>query len=308
MAAIGRLWFDNEIRKGVDMVKMELTEKNLVKVWKKLERESGKWVGANAVCQEMGVVQNRVRDFLQEKGFDGFNEFKSHHGIKQCPQESKSEYTSNKLLEKYDRVVTKYKKIPTFMKIKSMIRIPDSTFKKKFGNKEGIVTAYEKWLKKNKPNSRNLKIVETFLKAEDKPAKLTTAAKKQSDISPSVYQKIRGKRTYGKPLGFRHMIYEPTCEQGVVFLFGMISEELGFSIEGVWQEFHDCEAKRIINRTTGEQQQVRIEFEAKSRDFIAHGHDPKKCDLIICWKNNWKDCPIDVLDLSKAIKELPTRP
>ena len=29
-----------------------------------------------------------------------------------------------------------------------------------------------------------------------------------------------------------------------------------------------------------------IEFELFASNFIAHGHDPDKCDYIICWEND----------------------
>jgi hypothetical protein len=32
-----------------------------------------------------------------------------------------------------------------------------------------------------------------------------------------------------------------------------------------------------------------------------HGHDPKKCDVLVCWRHNWKECPeeIGLVELSK---------
>ncbi|HEY2168933.1 MAG TPA: hypothetical protein VGJ30_04865, partial [Candidatus Angelobacter sp.] len=48
-------------------------------------------------------------------------------------------------------------------------------------------------------------------------------------------------------------------------------------------------------------QRVRIEFEYESRNFLAHMHPAAHCDLIVCWKHNWKDCPIEVLELSKLV-------
>lgn len=45
--------------------------------------------------------------------------------------------------------------------------------------------------------------------------------------------------------------------------------------------------------------EIVIEFEIRNRNFAKQGHDPNKCDLIVCWKHDWKDCPkrIDVLEL-----------
>jgi len=41
---------------------------------------------------------------------------------------------------------------------------------------------------------------------------------------------------------------------------------------------------------------VRCEVEYESKNFIAHRHDPKGCDLVICWLHNAK-LPLPVLEL-----------
>jgi hypothetical protein len=40
--------------------------------------------------------------------------------------------------------------------------------------------------------------------------------------------------------------------------------------------------------------------------FKLHGHDPKKCDVIVCWVHNWPECPkhIEVIELSKVVREM----
>ena len=48
------------------------------------------------------------------------------------------------------------------------------------------------------------------------------------------------------------------------------------------------------------------EFEMNSSDFEAHGHDPKECDMIICWKDDWEKKPINlkVVELRKELEEI----
>ena len=48
-------------------------------------------------------------------------------------------------------------------------------------------------------------------------------------------------------------------------------------------------------------QRVRIEFEFESRNFKKHKHRKDKCGVIVCWKHTWKDCPLDVVELSELI-------
>jgi hypothetical protein len=93
----------------------------------------------------------------------------------------------------------------------------------------------------------------------------------------------------------------PANEMGVMILFGMLAGELGFQIEAVQGKYPDIEAKRQIQ--PGKWQRVRMEAEYESRNFALHGHDPAKCDIIVCWRHNWVKCPkeIEVIELSRIV-------
>lgn len=98
--------------------------------------------------------------------------------------------------------------------------------------------------------------------------------------------------------------YEPVNEMGVMVLFSMLAQRLGFVIESVQSGFPDCQAR--IEVEPGRWQHFRVEFEYESLQFKKHGHDPSQCDLIVCWRHNWKNCPpnLQVLELSKIVKNL----
>ena len=108
----------------------------------------------------------------------------------------------------------------------------------------------------------------------------------------------------GPPIRPCGLAYEPVNEMGVLALFCMLSRQLGFVIESVQSGFPDCEAKMEVE--PGRWQHFRIEFEYESRNFKDHRHDPGKCDLIVCWRHNWKDCPpnLQVLELSKVMRQM----
>ena len=110
--------------------------------------------------------------------------------------------------------------------------------------------------------------------------------------------------TYGDPLDFPTLRHEPVNEQGVVLLFGMLAKDLGYVVESVQAGFPDCEAKRLIGPQRW--QRVHIEFEFESRNYRDHGHPLTGCDVIVCWRHNWEDCPahIEVLELCTRIKSL----
>ena len=117
-------------------------------------------------------------------------------------------------------------------------------------------------------------------------------------------EKLENRTIYGEPINFRGLRHEPVNEQGVVFLFGMVAKDIGYLVEAIQGSYPDCEAKRQISR--GKWQPVQIEFEYESKNFMEHGHDPKKCDVIVCWAHNWEECPIDieVIALSEIIQKL----
>ena len=33
-------------------------------------------------------------------------------------------------------------------------------------------------------------------------------------------------------------------------------------------------------------------------------HEARDCDLIVCWKRFWEDCPLEVLELSKLMDKI----
>jgi len=120
------------------------------------------------------------------------------------------------------------------------------------------------------------------------------------------YPPLDHRPIYGQPMDFRGLRHEPVNEQGVVLLFGMVAKELGYTVEAVQSGFPDCEAKRQI--APQRWQRVHLEFEFESRNFRDHGHSLAGCDVIVCWRHNWPDCPphIEILELSSLIKSLPT--
>jgi hypothetical protein len=81
----------------------------------------------------------------------------------------------------------------------------------------------------------------------------------------------------------------------VIFLFGCLYKHLNF--QGILighEEAGDLDALAFLD-----EEDVIIEFEAYSSNFKREGHDASKCNLIVCWEHDWKECPenIDVLEL-----------
>ena len=117
-------------------------------------------------------------------------------------------------------------------------------------------------------------------------------------------QRRKDEVSFGAPLNLFALRYEPVNENGVIYLFGILAERLGFSTEAVRAAFPDCIAKRQVGEK--DWRNVRIEFEYESRNFREHGHDPEGCDMIVCWNHNWAECPpgLEVVALSEEIRKV----
>jgi len=144
--------------------------------------------------------------------------------------------------------------------------------------------------------------------AAAQPQEADTAAIAMEEARAEAYPVKVGVRKdraiMGPPFDASRLTNAPMNELGVVFLFGMMAAELGFQVESLQGRFPDCEAKREVH--PGKWQRSRIEFEYESKNFALHGHDPRGCDVIVCWRHNWAECPegIEVVELSSVIQSL----
>lgn len=112
----------------------------------------------------------------------------------------------------------------------------------------------------------------------------------------------------GDLINFRGLVYAPLNENGVVFLFGKVLDDLHMYVEEIKPGFPDCVARRFTGKGW---ERVTIEFEFMSSSFKSHGHDPEDCDIIVCWEHDWKGCPLEVIELKSEIlsmKNWPVRP
>ena|SRR5579859_1872175 len=116
------------------------------------------------------------------------------------------------------------------------------------------------------------------------------------------HRAVTGSPIYGRPMFSYPLIHAPINENGVLLLFGMVAERLGYAVARVKAEFPDCDAFRELG--PNKWQPLRIEFEYESRNYLIHKHPLLGCDLIVCWKHNWPECPIEVLELEKVVNAL----
>jgi hypothetical protein len=161
-----------------------------------------------------------------------------------------------------------------------------SVYRKRWGGWAAAVGAFREWVERHEPAFPYI----------DELRRHRGRAPRRAPLPPP------GDRHYGPHLAFRALQHAPLNEAGVVFLFGLLAEDLGFMVDALRNDFPDCEARRRVENGA-RWVPIRIEFEFRSRNFRHHGHDPAGCDLVVCWEHDWPDCPLEVLELKSAVEQ-----
>jgi hypothetical protein len=186
-------------------------------------------------------------------------------------------------------------RIPTLMELANRAAHDSKSYADKFGGyprfKELAITYLLESSKVSDPTVAELFRSELVkLKGRGKPVK-------KSEIRP---------HGHGRILGFRQFEYVPTYEQEVVAIFVEVAGELGFRIKSIREEFPDCMAQKKDPKSRRDRwHDCLIEFEWTSSNYVTDGHPIDGCDLIVCWKHDWANCPVQVLELESKINELP---
>jgi hypothetical protein len=213
----------------------------------------------------------------------------------------------------------KYSSADILSEIARVVRLPDAKLTTFFFEEHSqmslwsCVRPFGGWIKALEAASHQLdpeREGELLSRIRAYTARATTAARATqpvADCTPSLRPITDGDGLmYGDLIRFRGLEHAPVNELGVILLFGMICDELGYVVEMVKQGFPDCLAKRQVR--PGMWQRVRIEFEFRARKFCTHRHNPEQCDVIVCWENDWPDCPIEVVELRSASQRLALAP
>ena len=274
----------------------KLTREAIIEAAKRAATETDGPISRVGFVRLSGISQDYIYRLFPE---GGWSEVKRLAGLERHPKDNES-LSDDELLAEYHRVASELGRIPTWPLFVSKASVSDDTVRKRFGGLQGTLKRYREWLEKTAPDSPMLNQLQLKSKHEmpTPPVSQQTALPKQM-----VWSKGDGPQ-FGPPINFRGLRHAPINEQGVVFLFGMVSYELGFIVEAIHAAYPDCEAKRCVDDKSQRWQRVRIEFEFYSSNFRDHGHDPSLCDVIVCWEHDWPDCPLEVVELRRVIDEL----
>lgn len=268
---------------------------------RKLATTLGKVPSRSEFVAATGITEHNVLKY-----FAGWRDAVSRAGL--SPHSANTKLDDSQLFEDWAALVRKCRHIPTRDQYRRQGSFSPSAFEKHFGPWSAVPARFREYA-----NGKGQwdDVVALLPLSDSKETEISVAKLNPPEISIGFsakpgfrYAQRGGRPTYGNPIDFRGLRHEPVNEQGVVFLFGMVARELGYMVEAVQTGFPDCEAKRQVS--ANKWQRIRIEFEFESRNFRDHGHSADACDIIICWRHNWLDCPaqLEVLELGTVIKSL----
>lgn len=213
--------------------------------------------------------------------------------------------TAGQLLADWVAVTRKLGTVPTIAQYEQHGRYSQQVFARRWGSWHCVPAALLQFAARNRMQ-RNwqdvIKLAKRHTRDRKKSAPQSTARKATPPMSPNALPAKPRKPSspvYGRPIMMQELATAPINEMGVMFLFGAMAKALGFMVLRIQAEYPDCEALRLCERDRW--RRVRIEFEFESRNFLLHGHDPRDCDLIVCWTHNWPGCPVEVVELSKLV-------
>ncbi|MBI4563326.1 MAG: hypothetical protein HY716_01360 [Planctomycetes bacterium] len=246
-------------------------------------------------------AQSGISEYKATNHFASWNEAVQAAGLD--PNLSNVRIEDEQLLKDWAAVVRILRRIPTVVQFRRHGKHNHRVLEKRFGPWSVMPNKFRELFGSNREYADVIALLPAPTDRAD--AGVPTATVNSEPLVTHRHARPDSRPTYGNPLGFRGLRHEPVNEQGVVFLFGMVAHELGYLVEAVQEGFPDCEAKRQIG--PGKWPRVRIEFEYESRTFRDHGHAVDGCDIVVCWRHNWPECPphLEVVELSSVIKSLP---
>ncbi len=255
------------------------------------------------VAELLGKEYLTTDDFDQIATFSSYRVTKArgswHKALKEANLEVspnyKRELSTEELADAFLNAVNELDKIPSLVQLARRSSYASDTLSRNRGGykkfKEMIV---DHLLMSNRfllDSTKTILIQEQLRLAETAPDKHSA-----ENVKPAHYQ--------GRTLNFRAFTYAPTSEHDVVQMFGAVAHEIGFEIIGNRSAFPDCEARRRVTANRERYEKCLIEYEFSSSDYKRHKHSVTGCDLIVCWKHDWSNCPIEVLELESEIKKL----
>ena len=197
-------------------------------------------------------------------------------------------------------IVRKLKKLPSLSEYEYVSSYSNTPLTSRYGGWTKVPAAMKEFAEKRGLAEEWSDVVKIITEEEQEQAEKAKSAGPATGPRKGA-PVLMNQPIYGPMMRPYPMTHGPTNEDGVIFLFGAMAEDLGYVVMRIQGAFPDCEALRVIDGNLN--QRVRVEFEHQSRNFVIHGHDVCGADMIVCWEHNWPECPIEVLELKEEVRK-----
>jgi hypothetical protein len=267
----------------------EMSKLEIVAVMKECTEKLGHAPSQTELRNATGVMPWHI-----SKAFGTYGRALKECGLKRTG----SGYTVDRrtMFVSWAETVRRLGKVPTAYEYKEHSKCHERTLAKWCGTWKRVPNCLLEYMRDQQLEEEWKDVMEVTLKHLEQPL----WNDRQSGAIPSAIARpkiVYDQPMYGAPMLNSPLAFAPINEMAVVFLFGAVARQLGFVVTRLQKEFPDCEALRRVDRERW--QRILIEFEYESRNFLAHEHNVKGCDMIICWRHNWPECPLEVLELGK---------
>lgn len=106
-------------------------------------------------------------------------------------------------------------------------------FRTRFGKWDAALQHYRKWKAERGVTAATSNETQIACDARDSHDACQQASSTAGQLQNETWRSRKPPQLFGQPIDFRGLRHAPINEQGVVYLFGMVSRELGFSVEAL---------------------------------------------------------------------------
>ncbi len=128
--------------------------------------------------------------------------------------------------------------------------------------------------------------------------------KKKRKIIPKTIKPDKKNILKDDIIDFRGLKTIPDKKEELIFLFGMVCEELNYNIISFSKKSGCFSGKRLSGEKKSAWENINISFFVNSSDCKDYLSSDHSCDLVVCWNHDWIKCPVEILELKSTIELL----
>lgn len=276
---------------------MEWTRAELIKSLREYAARVPGKISVGRWCAQQSVSKKAIRRCFS----DGFAGLLAAADLAQRAARPRIA-TVDDLLAEINRVATELGRPPRVADFHRLGRFGVSVYYTRVGSWRRVLELHQEWRQRAGAPPAPLPVPPPLADGADVPPSAEAASSVANASGPTQIPRTTG--LVGAPLSIPGLVFAPVNEAGVVHLFGLLWPRHRIAVEHMGTAYPDCRALRAESAAAGKWRRISVEFELRSSNFKAHGHDPAQCDLIVCWEHDWAECPLEVMELKQLVSNV----